>query len=381
MYQNRQGNPADDILRNLNNKIFELEQDQKNFSSLNIKYKNLQQDYSNLSEDKLRMEYEYKQKIDTLSKQLLELKEDNSSLQQTLDERINLNKKLYNDNSSLHKLSEDKSNELNDLNSVFSELKMKYENLNSVKMNLEDRVSTMNQDLSKAKLDIDQLLEDNDKLQKFIEEQELVIKNSENEKKRLNEKYDILNEELNEGKSKQRISDDNTANLRKKIEDFMKTNSYLENKLSDAESLIEKLNNEVILNKKEAVNERKFRQDLEVTIEENNKVIRDKDKIIRNISIELENQKNYSQNIEEDKIRQHQEIERLRSHTLVLTEENQKYVEELQNLVEQDEIVRKALSQRREQNFGILNSNKNTLEKSLTNLDEFLNKLSLKNSS
>lgn len=378
MYRGKVGNEAEEIIRNLNGKIFELEQDQKNFSNLNLKYKGLQSDFNDLSEDKLRMEYEFKQKIDQMSKQILELKEDNANLQQTLDERINLNKKLYNDNSSLHKLSEDKTMELNDLNSVFAELKMKYENLNNSKINLEERVSNMNQELSKAKLDIDQLINDNEKLQKFVEEQELVIKNSDNEKKRLNEKIESLYDEINEGKHKLDIHEDTISSLRKKIEDFMKTNSYLENKISDAESLIEKLNNEVVLNKKEALNEKKFRQDLEITIEENNKAIRDKDKLIRNISIELENQKCYSQNIEDDKIKCQQEIERLRSHTIVLTEENQKYVEELQNMVEQDELVRKAISQRREQNFGILNSNKSTLEKSLTNLDEFLNKLSMK---
>jgi hypothetical protein len=54
-------------------------------------------------EEKLRLEYEMKQKTESTTKQINDLKYDIENLQLNLNEKISLNKKLYNDNNTLYK--------------------------------------------------------------------------------------------------------------------------------------------------------------------------------------------------------------------------------------------------------------------------------------
>jgi hypothetical protein len=58
----------------------------------------------------------------------------------------------------------------------------------------------------------------------------------------------------------------------------------------------------------------------------------------------------------------------MKNHILVLTEQNQKYCEELDNFVEQDEKLKVQLNKRERVNL-IKSSNNFYLEKSLSNLD------------
>ena len=117
---------------------------------------------------------------------------------------------------------------------------------------------------------------------------------------------------------------------------------------------------------------------MENSVENSNKTNREKESLIRSISNEHENLKLYNTNIEQDKKKMQLEIERLRSHCIVLTEENHQYIEKLEELVEEDEKIRRGISVRHEQNLNVLYTNKFTLERSLNNLDEFLSKINLK---
>ncbi len=151
----------DTVISNLRKQVFELEQNEKNYNTLNSKYRGLQNDYTLVCEDKLRMEYEYKQRIDSANKQITELKADLEAVQQTLDDRINLNKKLYQDNTSLHKLSEDKTQEIFDLKNQLSEQRINNDSLFSKNTHLEKSLQQTSDELSSQKNFNDKLVEDN----------------------------------------------------------------------------------------------------------------------------------------------------------------------------------------------------------------------------
>ena len=58
------------MISQLKSQVFELEQNEKNFSSLHNKFRSLQSDYTLLSQEKLRLEYDLKQRTDSLNKQV-----------------------------------------------------------------------------------------------------------------------------------------------------------------------------------------------------------------------------------------------------------------------------------------------------------------------
>ena len=63
-----QSDPKDSIINQLKTQIFDLEQNQQNYELLQTKYKSLSNDLSILNEEKIRLEYELKQKTETTNK-------------------------------------------------------------------------------------------------------------------------------------------------------------------------------------------------------------------------------------------------------------------------------------------------------------------------
>ena len=80
-YEDRiESKEKDMLISQLKAHIFELEQHEKDYDSLNHNYKQLQNDYSLLNEAKIRLEYELKQKDDDFNKKMCELRSENENL-------------------------------------------------------------------------------------------------------------------------------------------------------------------------------------------------------------------------------------------------------------------------------------------------------------
>ena len=88
-----------------------LEQNQKNYNALEIKYRSLSNENSILNEEKLRLEYELKQKTEASNKIIADLQSENENLQNALNEKQSVNKSLFNDNNNLFASLEAKTNE------------------------------------------------------------------------------------------------------------------------------------------------------------------------------------------------------------------------------------------------------------------------------
>ena len=59
-------NPSErDLISQLKSQVFDLEQNQKSYEALQTKFKSLSNDASILNEEKMRLEYELKQKKET----------------------------------------------------------------------------------------------------------------------------------------------------------------------------------------------------------------------------------------------------------------------------------------------------------------------------
>ena len=58
---------------------------------------------------------------------------------------------------------------------------------------------------------------------------------------------------------------------------------------------------------------------------------------------------------------------------MVLTQQNQKLIAEIENVIDQDEKMKEQLA-RKDRIVAVLRNNKMTIEQSLNNLDDFLNR-------
>ena len=76
------------------------------------KFKNLQNENALLTQDKLRLEYQLKQKTDSSAKTITEIQNENESLKAQLKEKILINKNLFNENNSLTRELNDKNKNL-----------------------------------------------------------------------------------------------------------------------------------------------------------------------------------------------------------------------------------------------------------------------------
>lgn len=364
----------DSLISNLRKQIFELEQNEKNYNNLNAKYRSLQNDFNVACEDKLRQEYEFKQRLDSANKQISELKSDFEAVQQTLEERVNLNKKLYQDNSSLHRLSEDRAQEIFELKNQVSELRINLESVDNQKNQIDKNLAQTTDELNNQKTFNERLVEDNEKLSRIVDNQDFSIKNLESDKRKLLSKVEELNFEIKNITGKLKSKEENLILTNRKVDDLSKSLNQLDGKCADLEAFLEKTKLELNNSRKEHADEKNQRQEHERSIERYENIIREREKELRNAGMDIENINLLNNKLNEEKGRLTGEVNRLKNHILVLTEQNQKYIEEIEDFVAQDEKIKAQLSMRRDNAQNTLRCGKANLDKSLNNLDDYLNK-------
>ena len=104
-------------------------------------------------------------------------------------------------------------------------------------------------------------------------------------------------------------------------------------------------------------------------------VIQDRERELNRMNNEIEAMKTMNQRITDDKMSGQMENEKLKNHIMVLTTQNQKLIAEIENVIDQDEKMKEQLA-RKDRIVALLRNNKMTLEQSLNNLDDFLNRSS-----
>ena len=114
-------NDKDSIINQLKSQIFDLEQNAKDYNSLKIKCKQIANEASILNEEKIRLEYELKQKTQNSNKIICELQSDKENLQNALNEKLVTNKTLFSDNNNLFATLESKNQEVENLKEALAE--------------------------------------------------------------------------------------------------------------------------------------------------------------------------------------------------------------------------------------------------------------------
>ena len=120
-YELKDRENRDILINQLKSQVFDLEQNAKDYNTLQAKCKQLANEASILNEEKIRLEYELKQKTQNSNKIISELQSEKENLQNTLNEKLLTNKTLFNDNNSLFQTLEAKNQEVENLKEALDE--------------------------------------------------------------------------------------------------------------------------------------------------------------------------------------------------------------------------------------------------------------------
>mmetsp|Transcript_37173 Transcript_37173/g.38549 ORF Transcript_37173/g.38549 Transcript_37173/m.38549 type:complete len:385 (-) Transcript_37173:145-1299(-) len=361
-------NEKDLIISQLKAQVFELEQNEKNFNALNIKVKSLNNEVNLLSEEKLRLEYEIKQRTEMTDKQIIELRQSNENLQLELSEKVQVNKKLFADNNSLFRLKESLNSEINDL-------KMQINNLIDENASFRSRLNQNETTLAAEKNNgsilrnqYESLQREFDKANRTVADLNEILKNTQNENNAMNAKGEEDRRELTNLNAQLKRKEDNLQFASKQIDDLNSSCQMLKGKVLEAERKVQQQAGETLQLNNTLNAEKSLRNSLEKSNEQMETLLNEKDR---------ENRKLYSDNTElrsqydrsgiDNKILSN-EVEKLKSHILVLTEQNQSLADELESFLSRDDQLKQQLD-RKNRVYNMLNVNRSNLEMSLSALD------------
>jgi len=228
----------DMLIAQLNAHIHELEQQEKDYDLLNQKFRQLQNEYSLLKDNKLRLEYELKQRDEAYNKRICDLRGENENLQLGFNEKISVGKKLLSDNDVLGKQLDMKNAEICDLNNKINDLSTQLHLGLNDKNCLEQKVQQLTEDKNNQKIEIDRLFEDNKKLSQIRQEQERDLKIGEQDRSNLRNKISENNCEINNLNDKLRNHLNNIDQLQNKLDNSSALNCNLQNTIKDFERQI-----------------------------------------------------------------------------------------------------------------------------------------------
>lgn len=234
-----------------------------------------------------------------------------------------MNRKLYNDNSNLVKTLESKEAEIIDLRHRFSEMLSENNKFSEDKLILERNISNLHETNNFQKDEISKLIEDNKKLVRLVNDNDKTIKNLENERIKQMSRIEELSFDLKNLNGKLISTEDNLSYTQKVLEDTKNSNGKLLSNVKDLEKQNDMLrsdNNNITFNLQK---EKSAKYDGDKTIEKLQILMSERDREINNYIRELDVSRQNNNRISEEKYLLNNENERLKTHIMTLTEQNQ----------------------------------------------------------
>lgn len=314
----------DMMISQLKSQIFEFEQNEKNFNGLQSKFRALQNDFDLVSEEKLRLEYELKQRTELLNKQMAELRNDKENLQNNLNEKLALNKKLFNDNNNLFRTLESRNAEIEGLREGLMDCEEANSKLNEEKNSLEKNLNNVSDVKKSQDTTIVKYQNEIDKFNKICDEQDSIIKNLSEEKNDVIGRNDELNFELKNALGKLKSKEEGLNFTSRQLEESNKSIAKLEDNIVDLEQSLNRTKMELNNVSNAHAKERSNRVEGEKNGEKLESILKERTNEIKRLSAELDNARINVEKLNGEKARLIGEVERYKNHIMVLTEQNQK---------------------------------------------------------
>ena len=370
---NKSGKEKDMLISQLKSKIFELELHQKDYDVLNERFKQLKIDFASLNDSKNLLELEKDKREEEYNRIIGDLQCENENLQIGFNDKLTKNKNCFSQNSILQKQLEIKDNEICDLTQKLNELQNQFCRNEDERANLEKILNGLNDIRNSQNDKIEQLIEDNKTLKQICEEQDNDIKSGNQERQNLAKELDKKNNDILNLNSQIRAKINDINNLQNQLNKNNGISLQYENNIKDYQRQAdflkrenESLNNNIYKEKSINSDEGQKYKELNNIMGEREQKINQINQDIHNIKIEQQNEENNNNLLQEENAK-------LRNHIMILTEQNQNLINEIDNVIEEDEKAKYVLDRKKRIN-NVLLVNRNTIDQSLNNLDECINK-------
>lgn len=246
------------------------------------------------------------------------------NLHLNLNEKLSLNKKLYNDNNTLYKTLENKNAEIDNLLSRIDSLETNTSQLTNENSNLEKNILNLQETMGAHKARIESLQMDLDRYKKLAEENEFLIKKQAAEKMDLVSKLDERRFELKTALGKVKIKEENLAFTQKQLEEANKTVIYLQNNVSELEQMHSRGKLDINSLNAALQKERSIKFDCEKSNENLQSYLRDKTAENNQLGVGLDTLRMNNESLNMEKFKLLGEIDIIKNHVYTVTEANDK---------------------------------------------------------
>ena len=362
----------DSSISNLESRLFDLEQQEKDHNALKAKLSQLRSQFQLLTSTKNKLEQELKQKDDTYNQRICNLRSENENLQLGYNEKLSLNKKLFTENDLLEKEIEDRDNELNELRNKLNDLNNNFNQSLADKGDMENQVAKLKAIKAAQLNDINKLTKENKNLSQIVADQDKKLQKAQEDiaaMENQSQENDINIQNLN---IKLRSLMDDIANTQTALNKNNLDNRNLDDKLNDLNNQCENLkcenadlNNNILKEKSLVADKQRQNDNLNAIITEHEMQLNDLSDKYNTLNAMYSQATNDSKNsqIENGK---------LKEHIMLLTQQNQKLLGELENVKDQD-LRMKTLISRKEQSSAILRNVHGCIEQATICLEKIEN--------
>ena len=346
-------NGIDSTISNLKSRLFDLEQQEKDRNALAQKLAQLKKDFQILTSTKNKLEQELKQKDDSYNQRICSLRSDNENLQLSYNEKLALNKKLFTENDALEKEIEQRDNELNDLRNKLKDMNNQLGQSLVDKGDLENQVQKLKTIKNSQLNDINKLTKENKNLSEIITDQDKKLQRAQDEIAMMNNKSDENDADIQNLNIKLRGLMDDISNTQNVLNRNNGENRDLDEKLCELNNQCENLKCENANLNSNIIKEKALRADKEKQNQNVNNIINEHENQINDLNNKY-NSLNamYSLTTNDNKNSQIQN-NKLKEHIMILTQQNQKLLDELDCVKDQD-LKMKSLLSRKDQSSMIL---------------------------
>ena len=346
-------NGIDSTISSLKSRLFDLEQQEKDRNALSQKISQLKKEFHILTSTKDKLEQELKQKDDAYNQQINSLRTENENLQLSYNEKLSSNKKLFTENDALEKEIELRDIELNELKNKLKDMNSQLGQSLVDKGDLENQITKLKAIKNSQLNDINKLTKENKNLSEIITDQDKRLQRDQEEIALMSNKSEQNDAEIENLNAKLRALMDDISNTQNCLNKNNSDNRNLDEKLCELNSQCENIKCENANLNDNILREKTLRADKERQNQNLNSIITDHENQINELTNKYNNLNALYDIATTDSKNSQIQNDKLKGHIMILTQQNQKLLDELDNVKDQD-LKMKTLLSRKNQSSMIL---------------------------
>jgi len=346
-------NGMDSTISSLKTRLFDLEQQEKDYNALSQKLAQLKKEFAILSNTKNKLDQELKQRDDSYNQRISNLRGENENLQLSYNEKLSLNKKLFTENDELEKEIEARDAEINDLKNKLRDLNNQLGQSLADKGDLENQVQKLKNIKNSQINEINKLTNENKNLNNIVDDQNKRLQQDQEEIALLNNKSNENDMDIQNLDGKLRNLIDDVNNTQNALNKNNLENRDLDDKIRNLDCQCANLKCENNNLNNNILKEKALRGEKEKQNQHLNDVINDHDHQICDLENKNTTLNSLNEQVTFDSTNLKKDNDNLKQHIMLLTQQNQKLLCELEKVKEQDMRMKTLLS-RKEQSCALL---------------------------